>query len=110
MSCFMFFRRRHDYYLRASDIVKNAIHEIEAQGWAVSDAWHNHLASLIVDVKPGEKLTAKRNGTSMQMYLNGDTLIGSVSDDAAFCEAFFSIWLGEKTSHQSLRRRLLKID
>ena len=79
------------------------------QGFDVPPQWEEHLASIVRDVNPGDKLTGKRDGSLLEMYHNNETLVGKVNDPV-FTDAFFSIWLGEKTSHKQLRKQLLGLD
>ena len=83
----------------------------EMQGiTAVSDAqasaWLDAMTELFPDVKEGDQLTGVyQPGQRAIFWLNGKRL-GEVADPT-FAQAFFGIWLDEKSSEPSLRDQLL---
>jgi hypothetical protein len=69
--------------------------------------WHTQMASLFPDVTKGQRLAGVNlPGIGARFYFNGEFL-GSV-DDPAFAQAFFAIWLDERTRAPQLRENLLK--
>lgn len=68
--------------------------------------WEQAMNRLFPDVKPGDRLIGiNAPGRGARFYL-GARYLGSV-DDSEFAQAFFSIWLGERTRKPELRALLL---
>lgn len=66
------------------------------------------LRRMFPNVKAGDRITALNvPGKSVRFFHNG-RLTGKIAE-AYFPDAFFAIWLSEKTSEPALRRSLLKI-
>lgn len=66
------------------------------------------LQRVFPNVKAGDRITAVNvPGKSVRFFYNGQST-GKIAQDY-FPEAFFAIWLSEKTSEPGLRRSLLKI-
>ena len=83
--------------------------ELKNQGVEVTDDVLAKLDALIIDVEPGDTLIGVREQDVLRMYYKGDQqqLLGEVHD-AQFTEAFFGIWLSERTSYRRLRAELLQ--
>ena len=70
------------------------------------EAWLEKLASILPDVKKGETLTLQvEDNLSSSFYLN-DELIDNI-EDAAFTQAFLSIWLSDKSSYPKQQAQLV---
>jgi hypothetical protein len=66
------------------------------------------LPRLFPDVKSGDTITALHTpGAPTRFFHNG--VFVAASDDAAFAEPFFAIWLSPRTSDPALRAKLLKL-
>lgn len=79
---------------------------ITAVSDAQASAWLDAMTALFPDVKEGDQLTGVyQPGQRAVFWLNGKRL-GEVGDPA-FAQAFFGIWLDEKSSEPSLRDQLL---
>ncbi|MBT0585470.1 chalcone isomerase family protein [Alteromonas sp. SM 2104] len=100
-------------YLRdfdGRDIAERSVKEMRKQGQndsAKLDDWLAQMSSIFPDVKEGQTLTgiAHKDSGHARFFLE-DKQIGLVEDEE-FTQAFFDIWLGEKTSEPKLRKRLL---
>ena len=69
-------------------------------------AWTADLKKAFPDVKSGDKLTGVYlPGKGTRFFFNGR--LTSEINDPAFGEAFFAIWLDEKTKQPGLRKALL---
>jgi hypothetical protein len=69
--------------------------------------WFEAMLRLFPDVTKGQRLAGVHlPGTGARFYFNGQFL-GSV-DDPQFAQAFFAIWLDERTRAPQLRESLLK--
>ena len=69
-------------------------------------AWTPELKKAFPDVKSGDKLTGVYlPGKGTRFFFNGR--LTSEINDPAFGEAFFAIWLDEKTKQPGLRKALL---
>lgn len=105
MTGFVFF-----FFFRAQDIIKNAVYEIQKQsGGEVPRQWIDEiLVNLVVDVQAGDCLKGIRAGDEMRMVVSkSGKELGRVRD-GRFTEAFFGIWLSEKTSHTTMREKLME--
>lgn len=68
--------------------------------------WFEQMRSVFPNVKEGENITGVMdNQQNTHFYYDGN-LIGSI-EDQSFGQAFFDIWLNEKTSEPKMRRQLL---
>lgn len=102
-------------YLRdfsGEDIAERSVKEMKKQGFddtQALDEWLNTMSEIFPDVAKGEKLTGvfKQDGTTE--FFKNDESIGTV-ENQAFGEQFFAIWLNEKTSDPSLRKKLLGVN
>ncbi|WP_374361965.1 chalcone isomerase family protein [Pseudoduganella danionis] len=73
---------------------------------ATLNRWRNTLLQAFTDVAPGDELIGVyRPGQGMRLY-NQRQLLAEI-DDAALAQAFFAIWLDERSHDQGLRQQLL---
>ncbi|TAG46830.1 MAG: hypothetical protein EAZ30_11575 [Betaproteobacteria bacterium] len=99
-------------YLRnftAKALAERSIDEMREQGTgsdAVYPKWLAEMQRVFADVKPGDKITGVVTPARTAKFFHNGVLRGEVND-AAFTEAFFDIWLSEKTSQGAFRKRLL---
>ena len=99
------------YAMRFSgrDIAARSVEEIRRQGGhgeARLAAWSRAMERIFPDVRPGDRLVGVAVPGREARFYDGRRLLGTV-EDAAFVEAFFAIWLGERTSEPELRGALL---
>jgi Chalcone isomerase-like len=97
--------------LKGADIAQRSIDEIARLGIgsdAERAAWLPVLTKLLPDVRENDRLTGVALGLTAPFYFNGRA-IGEISD-AKLVQAFFAIWLDERTSAPGFRRRLLGLD
>ncbi len=99
-------------YLRnftAKVLAERSIDEMRDQGVgsdAVYPKWLAEMQRVFADVKPGDRLTGVvTSARTSKFFLNG-VLRGEMADPA-FTDAFFGIWLHEKTSEPKFRLLLL---
>lgn len=99
-------------YLRNLDgekIADRSVQEIRGQGFTDEDklaTWHAQMRKIFPDVSEGTSLTGVNTGTGETVFYKDNIEIGRIEDEK-FSRAFFGIWLNEKTSAPSLRRKLL---
>ncbi len=68
--------------------------------------WHEQMRHIFPNVKKGDSITGVyKEETQCQFYKN-DQFIGQVND-RQFCQMFFDIWFGEKTTAPKLRNQVL---
>lgn len=99
-------------YLRkieGKQIAERSVEEMRQQG--IKDevqlaTWHTQMRKIFPDVDEGVNLLGIRDQNGYAVFYSGDQQIGRI-DDPAFTQAFFNIWLSEKTSSPDLRRKLL---
>ena len=100
------------HYLRASSarqLAERSIDEMRGQGTgseAVYAKWITEMQRVFADVKEGDRLIGVATPARTAKFFHNGTYRGEVAD-AAFTDAFFGIWLGEKSSQPGLRERLL---
>jgi Chalcone isomerase-like len=97
--------------LKGAEIAKRSIDEIARLGIG-SDAerveWLAALTKLFPDVKENDRLTGVALGARAPFYFNGKS-VGEISD-VKLAQAFFAIWLDERTTAPGFRRKLLGLD
>ncbi len=99
-------------YLRnftAKVLAERSIDEMREQGTgseALYPKWLADMQRVFADVKPGDKITGVATPARSAKFFHNGVLRGEVQD-AAFTDAFFDIWLSEKTSQGAFRKRLL---
>lgn len=102
---------RYAMGLAGADIVARSIQEMRrlgSPGEARLAAWERALDRIFPDVKPGDRLVGVAVPGREARFYDGRKLLGTV-EDAAFVQAFFGIWLDERTSEPGLRRELLRV-
>lgn len=90
-------------------IAERSLDEIKKQNIGTEDQhrqWAKTMENLFPDVAANDRLIGVHTpGVGAEFFYNGKP-IGRVPD-AAFSNAFFSIWLSPKTSEPALRQRLI---
>jgi len=92
-------------------IAEASVSEIRALGLADEATlarWGALMAGFFPDVRPGDVIVGNYRPAGASFHCNGQDL-GRV-DEPAFAEAFFAIWLDERTSAPDLRAALLRRD
>jgi Chalcone isomerase-like len=99
-------------YLRtfsAKQLAERSIDEMRGQGTgseAVYPKWLAEMQRVFADVKEGDRLTGVVTASKTARFFHNGVFRGEVVD-AAFADAFFGIWLSEKSSQLRIRDRLL---
>ena len=90
-------------------LVSSSISEMRRLGHNDEDrlkSWQHHLERVFPDVKKGETIVGvSLPGRGARFFHNGRPT-GEIKD-ADFAQAFFAIWLDERTHSPELRARLL---
>ncbi len=100
------------HYLRnfsAKQLAERSIDEMREQGTgsdAVYPKWRTEMQRVFADVKEGDRLIGVATPTRTAKFFYNGAYRGEVAD-AAFADAFFGIWLSEKSSQPDMRDRLL---
>jgi hypothetical protein len=95
--------------LKGKDIADRSITELSEQGVKrdVLDHWQVRLRLIFPDIKKGDRIFANFNPEEgIDFYLNAKQKIGVIKDKD-FSVIFMNIWLGDKTSEQDMRTKLL---
>jgi hypothetical protein len=96
--------------LDGKGIADASLDEIERLGFgtqAQRARWREQMRELFPDVDKGRRLAGVNvPGAGARFYFDGRPL-GSI-DDPAFAQAFFAIWLDQRTRAPQLRESLLK--
>ena len=99
-------------YLRtftAKKLAERSIDEMRGQGLGddtVYPKWLAEMERVFADVKEGDRLTGVVTATKTSKFFFNGTFRGEVLDPA-FVDAFFGIWLNEKSSQPRMRNLLL---
>jgi Chalcone isomerase-like len=100
------------HYLRtfsAKQLAERSIDEMRGQGTgseAVYPKWFTEMQRVFADVKEGDRLIGVATPSRTAKFFHNGNYRGEVAD-AAFTDAFFGIWLSEKSSQPGMRDRLL---
>jgi len=70
-------------------------------------AWHSQMRNIFPDVSKGDEIAGIYQAPPQcEFYKNGQ-YIGQMAE-SEFCEVFFDIWFGEKTTAPKLRNQVLE--
>lgn len=100
------------HYLRdfsAKQLAERSIDEMRDQGVGhdgVYRKWIAEMQRVFADVKEGDRLTGVATAARTAKFFYNGTYRGEIAD-ADFTDAFFGIWLSEKTSQPRMRNQLL---
>jgi len=95
--------------LKGKKIVEKTLSEIRNQSPLDDDTgkrWSAALAEIIPNVDDKTIITGVRDAKANTLFYQNGEFIGRI-DEPAFTDAFFSIWLGNKSSNPELTRKLL---
>jgi hypothetical protein len=68
--------------------------------------WHSQMRKIFPNVKKGDNITGIHKDATTCTFYKNDYLIGQMHNKQ-FCNAFFDIWFGEKTTQPALRNKLI---
>ncbi len=100
------------HYLRtfsAKQLAERSIDEMRDQGVGhdgVYRKWIAEMQRVFADVKEGDRLTGVATAARTAKFFYNGTYRGEIAD-ADFTDAFFGIWLSEKSSQPRMRNQLL---
>ncbi len=90
-------------------LAERSIDEMRGQGIGsdtVYPKWLAEMSRVFPNVKPNDRLTGVATPQRTAKFFHNGKLAGEVSDPD-FVDAFFGIWLNEKSSQRRFRERLL---
>ena len=99
-------------YLRtfsARKLAERSIDEMRGQGIGddmLYSKWLTEMERVFADVKEGDRITGVVTPARTSKFFFNGAFRGEVSDPA-FTDAFFGIWLNEKSSQSRMRNQLL---
>ena len=100
------------HYLRtfsAKQLAERSVDEMRGQGTgseAVYPKWIAEMQRVFADVKEGDRLIGVATAARTAKFFYNGAYRGEIADPA-FTDAFFGIWLSEKSSQPGMRDRLL---
>jgi Chalcone isomerase-like len=100
------------HYLRnfsAKQLAERSVDEMRGQGVGhdgVYGKWLAEMQRVFADVKEGDRLTGVVTMSRSAKFFHNGAYRGEIADPA-FTDAFFGIWLSEKSSQPRMRDRLL---
>lgn len=68
--------------------------------------WSARMVALFPDVTEGDRLAGILTASGKTLFVHNESFVGQI-DDPAFGQAFFAIWLDERTSAPALRAQLI---
>lgn len=71
------------------------------------DHWESQMRDIFPEVKEGDAITLEVVKPNLTRFYHNNNLRGQIND-GAFTQAFSGIWLGERSPHKSMRKKLLK--
>ena len=98
--------------ISAQDLVKTSIAEMRGLGYrdeAELARWSQAMARVFPDVRKADRLLGYEQPGDEARFYSGQGYLASIRDPA-FVDAFFGIWLNDRTSAPKVRARLLGID
>lgn len=102
---------RYAINIKGHALTERSIKEMRGQGWkdeAKFAAWEKEMDRVFPDLKPGDRLVGVHVPGKEARFYSQEKFLGTVADPE-FAQAFFAIWLDEKTSQPGLRAKLLKL-
>jgi hypothetical protein len=98
--------------VKSDDLVSSSLAEmtrLRTPAAAQSTQWASALKSAFPNVVAGDKLLGVQLANNETRFFHNGKVTAEVKD-ASFTEAFFAIWLDEKTKEPGLRKRLLGLN
>lgn len=68
--------------------------------------WHSQMRHIFPNVRKGDNITGIYKDLSECTFYKNSAYIGQITDHQ-FCDAFFDIWFGKKTTQPALRNQLI---
>jgi len=99
---------QYDMNFKGADIAKRSIDEMRGQGYGPEEKlerWRTQMVKVFPDIKPGDTLIGVSEPGKEARFYTRDRFIAAVPDPE-FSQAFFDIWLSDKTSEPGLKKRL----
>ena len=101
----------YDMNLNGRDIAERSVKEMRAQGCSDEkklQRWGEEMIKIFPDIKPGDTLIGVSIPGKEARFYNREKHLRTVADPE-FAQAFFDIWVSDKTSEPGLRLKLLAI-
>lgn len=102
---------RYAIRIRGRALTERSLKEMRGLGYvdgAKLARWEKEMDRVFPDLKPGDRLVGVHVPGKEARFYSQEKLLGTVADPE-FAEAFFGIWLDEKTSEPGLRAKMLKL-
>lgn len=100
---------RYAREFKGRDLAARSIVEMRQQGRRDDGRfarWEAEMQRVFPDIKPGDRLVGVALPGREARFHDGTKWLGTIADPE-FVDAFFGIWLDEKTSEPEMRRALL---
>lgn len=102
---------RYAIAIKGRALTERSLKEMRGQGWsdeAKLKRWEEAMDRVFPDLKAGDRLVGVHVPGKEARFYGHTALLGTVPDPE-FAQAFFGIWLDEKTSEPGLRAQMLKL-
>ena len=102
---------RYAIGIKGRALTERSLKEMRGQGWrdeAKLKKWEAEMDRVFPDLKPGDRLVGVSVPGKEARFYSQEKFLGAVPDPE-FAQAFFGIWLDEKTSEPRLRAKLLNL-
>lgn len=100
---------RYAISIKGRALTERSIKEMRGQGYrdeAKLARWEKEMDRVFPDLKPGDRLVGVHLPGKEVRFFSQEKFLGAVTDPE-FAQAFFDIWLSEKTSEPGLRAKML---
>lgn len=102
---------RYAISIKGRALTERSLKEMRGQGYrddAKLAKWEKEMDRVFPDLKPGDRLVGVHLPGKEVRFYSQEKFLGAVADPE-FAQAFFDIWLSEKTSEPALRAKMLKL-
>ena len=102
---------RYAINIKGRALTERSLKEMRGQGHADAaklQRWETEMDRVFPDLKPGDRLVGVHIPGKEARFYGQEKFLGTVQDPE-FAQAFFAIWLDEKTSEPALRAKLLRL-
>ncbi len=92
--------------LEAEDLIDNVFTQWKQQKLVVPETWHKRMQQVMPNIRKGDSLRLEVNEDDIAVLLHNGKPIANFNDPE-FINAFVGIWLGDHSTHTTLRQQLL---
>lgn len=102
---------RYAISVKGAELASQSVKEWKKQGMndeSKFKRWEAEMTRIFPDIKSGDRLVGVHLPGKGAAFYSADKALGMIADPE-FADAFFGIWLSDKTSEPKLRAQMLKL-